>query len=251
MIRDYLRLINRLLLGPIPKIRRFFSYIPRIGSYLSELFVYRGASKEDVPLLKLQPCIDDKFETSPIDYFYFYQDTWGARKVFEAKPSVHVDVGSTTLLVGILSQFTKVISVDVRPLDVRLKGLESKRGNITAMPFPDNSVESLSSLCVIEHIGLGRYGDPLDPEGSDKAAREFCRILKKGGNLYVSTQIGPKDEVLFNAHRVFELNGFLKRFRGLTLVESLFIQYNNVVGPEGFKSLDFTKDIFGCFHFRK
>jgi hypothetical protein len=55
---------------------------------------------------------------------------------------------------------------------------------------------------VIEHVGLGRYGDPIDAEGSQRAARELARVLKAGGRLFVSVPVG-RERVCFNAHRVF------------------------------------------------
>ena len=75
-----------------------------------------------------------------------------------------VDVGSTALLVGIISQCIPTISIDVRPLPVSLPGLICKYGTITDLPFEDATVEFLSSMCVIEHVGLGRYGDTIDTQ---------------------------------------------------------------------------------------
>lgn len=250
-VRNFLRLLNRLALGPLSKLQRFFAYFGHMGWFTFDLVSYRARSKEKIPYLRLQPCLFDKTGESSVDYFYFYQDTWAAGKIFAHKPRRHVDVGSTVLLVGILSEFTSVVSVDVRPLVVDMKNLESIHGSVTAMPFEDGSVESLSSICVLEHIGLGRYGDELDPEGTDKAIRDMKRVLAPGGNLYVSTQLGPENEVCFNAHRVFTLESFLDKFKGLKLIDSLFIQYEKKVSREDYATLDFSRDIVGCFHFRK
>jgi hypothetical protein len=34
---------------------------------------------------------------------------------------------------------------------------------------------------VVEHIGLGRYGDPIDPDGDLKAISELKRVVQKRG----------------------------------------------------------------------
>ena len=69
------------------------------------------------------------------------------------------------------------------------------------MPFEDRSVSSLSCLHVAEHIGLGRYGDPLDPAGTTKAAAELARVLAPGGQLLFSGPVGVP-RTCFNAHRI-------------------------------------------------
>ena len=64
------------------------------------------------------------------------------------------------------------------------------------------AVDSLSCLHTIEHFGLGRYGDPIDPQGHLKGLAQLKRMVAPGGVLYLSTPIGPQ-RVEFNAHRVF------------------------------------------------
>ena len=86
------------------------------------------------------------------------------------------------------------------------------------MPFEDNSVGSLSCLHVAEHIGLGRYGDELDPDGTEKACRELSRILTVNGNLYFSLPVG-KQKTYFNAHRVHSPGTIIDYFKDLKLVE--------------------------------
>lgn len=191
--------------------------------------------------------IGDWHSTTPVS-FYFYQDTWAFRKIAERRPLQHVDTGSTALLVGCIAGIVPTISIDVRPLQVSIPGLIARSGNITEMPFPDNSVTSLSALCVIEHIGLGRYGDPVDPEGTRKAAVELARVLAPGGDLYVSAPIG-RSYVAFNAHRSFTREEFEQLFPSLTLIEYKVV--NNEGGttevhPDPRRGLH-----VGLFHFRK
>lgn len=145
---------------------------------------------------------DERGAITPLDGWYFYQDTWAFTRVMEAYPAWLLDVGSTALLVGILSQMLPVTSVDVRPLPVELPGLTCLPGTITALPFADGEVPMASSLSVIEHIGLGRYGDTLDPQGSERACRELARVLAPGGRLLLSFPTADEAETLFNAHRL-------------------------------------------------
>jgi hypothetical protein len=66
-----------------------------------------------------------------------------------------------------------------------------------------NITDSVSCLHAIEHFGLGRYGDPVDPNGHLKGFRNIVDMVKPNGTLFISFPIGKKNEVHFNAHRVF------------------------------------------------
>jgi hypothetical protein len=212
----------------------------------------RMAPDQRVEVLDWYPCLFDRSAYTPVATEYFYQDTWAAGKVFAARPTVHVDVGSTALLVGILAQFSKVVSMDVRPLPVTLPGLVRCAGSLTALPLASRSVRSLSSLCVLEHAGLGRYGDPLDPAGSDLAFAELQRVVAPAGHLYISVPVEPADRVYFNAHRVFAVHGVPKHLPELVLVETRFVQGGRVLGLADVERLDFSQNIvFGLYHFRR
>lgn len=147
------------------------------------------------------PCLADKVTATPFDPHYFYQGAWLARRVATGRPSLHVDIASSALTMSVLSAVCPTVFLDYRPLRVNLDGLTSVAGSVTHLPFASASIQSLSCLHVIEHIGLGRYGDPLDPTGSIRAAHELVRVLAPGGRLYLSVPVG-RERVCFNAHRV-------------------------------------------------
>ena len=119
------------------------------------------------------------------------------------------------------------------------------------MPFHDSSIESLSCLHVAEHIGLGRYGDPLDPQGTEKAAKELARVLAKDGFLYFALPIG-KQAVYFNAHRVHNPLTIIEYFKDLKLAEFSAISDNGHfvfnAKPEDFVNANYS---CGCFKFTK
>lgn len=150
---------------------------------------------------KLYPILDDAEQPAGALGAYFFQAVWAARLIISQRPPAHVDVGSQLFYVGMLSAVVPVTFIDLRPIELSLPGLSYKQGNLLEMPFADQSVPSLSCLHVVEHIGLGRYGDPINPEGTRLALRELTRVLAPGGILYVSAPIG-RPHIRFNAHRV-------------------------------------------------
>jgi hypothetical protein len=69
--------------------------------------------------------------------------------------------------------------------------------------------DSVSCLHALEHFGLGRYGDPVDPDGHLKGFRNLHRILQAAGTCYLSVPMGPQ-RTEFDSQRVFSL-GYLLR----------------------------------------
>lgn len=55
----------------------------------------------------------------------------------------------------------------------------------------------------IEHFGLGRYGDPVNPQGYQRGIANMAQLLQPGGTFYLSTPIG-QERVEFNANWVFD-----------------------------------------------
>ncbi len=169
------------------------------------------------------PCLSDRTKTTPVEPTYFLQDTWFARKIAEQRPASHVDVGSSVKSMALVAQFVPVTLVDIRPVEIELERFSFLKGTVLALPFADGALASLSSLCVIEHIGLGRYGDAFDARGSEKAAAELGRVLAPGGNLYVSVPVDAECRIYFNAHRAFTRDYLLSQFPGLALIEEKYI----------------------------
>lgn len=195
----------------------------------------------------LYPRLFDKTATTQVDPVYFYQNAWCAKKIFKNKPSHHYDVGSKADLISTISQFVPTTMVDIRPLTVSLTELSFVKGSILELPFKDGEISSLSSICVIEHIGLGRYGDSLDQFGSEKATSELARVLAPNGNLYVSLPIDGENKVYFNAHRAFTRDYVLELFKPLKLMEEKYI-YGNKVCAAYDSALGFGT---GLYHFKK
>ena len=195
--------------------------------------------------------MDDWTAYTPFDPHYFYQGAWLSRNIATLNTKNHTDISSSVLTISVLSAFVDTIFIDYRPLKTKLSGLESISGNILDLPFDNGSINSLSCLHVIEHIGLGRYGDPLDAMGSIKAASELQRVLADNGNLFISVPIGC-ERVCFNAHRVFSPKTITSMFHVLQLVDFSYVDDSGVFFSN-VPLIDGTNLDYGCgmFHFRK
>jgi hypothetical protein len=221
------------------------SFFSNVKWFAGDYFKYKSLQKNNDSLkIKLVlPCLKDKTTNTPLDPIYFYQDTWAARKIFDSKPKHHYDVGSSAKTVGIISQFTPTTMIDIRPIDLKLDNLSFTEGSILNLPFEDNSIESISSICVIEHIGLGRYGDPLDVYGSEKAITELQRVAAPGGIILISVPVDDDNKIYFNANRAFTREYIIGQFSKCKLAEEKYI-YGKELTNEYDKSKGFGTGLY-------
>lgn len=156
-------------------------------------------------ITKIYPCLRDKGDNAGSLGVYFWQDLWAARKIFRVRPPEHHDIASRVDgFIAHVLPFMPVTMIDIRPLPQKVEGLKFIQADATNLDgIPDKSLISLSSLCAPEHFGLGRYGDPVDPEACFAALRSMQRVLADGGHLYIAVPVGDKSGVAFNAHRIF------------------------------------------------
>lgn len=155
--------------------------------------------------LTLFPCLFDWYEEGgSANHEYFSQDLFVAQHIFKCNPAIHLDVGSRVDgFVAHVASFRSIEVLDVRPISAVVKNIRFRQENLTAdiSPALINYADSVSCLHALEHFGLGRYGDPLDPDGFNKGFCNLARILKPGGILYLSVPVGV-ERVEFNAQRV-------------------------------------------------
>ena len=136
---------------------------------------------------------------------YFHQDLLVASLIAKTQPIRHIDVGSRVDgFVAHVASFRKIDIVDIRPLQIKehpqISYLQADlMKDSESLPIAD----SVSCLHAIEHFGLGRYGDPIDPIGHHKGFLNLSKMVVEGGVLYISFPIANQNEVHFNAHRVF------------------------------------------------
>lgn len=178
---------------------------------------------------------------------YLLHCAWAARQIAEYKPKRHADFGSYVYFAALCSAFIPTFEFfDIRPIGVNVPGLGGGAADLMNLPFPDNSIESISCLHVLEHIGLGRYGDTLDPEGDQKAANELMRVLQPGGHLLVVFPMNETPRINFNAHRIMSYGMVRRMFEPMSPFGWHFL-YARAEHSEKLAAGDYT----GCFDFVK
>jgi hypothetical protein len=153
---------------------------------LNDYFKFKSKDKNrrfKIPLNSVYPCLFENTPYTRFDTHYIYHTAWAARKVREIDAVEHTDISSSLYFSSIVSAFKPVKFYDFRPAKLNLSNLVSEPADLTQLRFADNSFQSLSCMHTVEHVGLGRYGDHIDPDGDMQAARELERVVAKGGSL--------------------------------------------------------------------
>ena len=228
--------------------RVLFESLRGIPTYIADWLRYRKLNPPPTFPIRLRyatPILTDRHASAgSASGHYFHQDLWAAKKIYQRRPTQHLDIGSRIDgFVAHLLTFMPVTIVDIRPLVSNIQGLTFLQDDATKLSkLPSNSIQSLSSLHVAEHFGLGRYSDPIDPEACFRFMESLDRVLAPGGRLYFSVPVG-KERVEFNAHRVFSPKTILDRFSNLCL-ESF-----SYVGDDDALYLDTTPDLMPASNF--
>ena len=178
---------------------RFFCGLPR---YIRDLIRFRSGY---FGRLEIMPCLHDRYgEGGMINNEYFWQDLLVAKMIFKAKPVRHVDIGSRVDgFVSHIASFREIEVFDVRPIMAQIPGVIFRQADLMKpLEGMNGYCDSLSCLHALEHFGLGRYGDLINPKGFEDALANMACLLKENGVFYLSVPIGI-DRVEFNANRVF------------------------------------------------
>jgi SAM-dependent methyltransferase len=160
----------------------------------------------------LFPCLNEATANTDFDHHYIYHPAWAARLVKNLNPVKHIDISSSLSFCSILSAFIQTGFYDFRPAQLSLSNLTLGHADLTNLHFESNSIESISCMHTIEHIGLGRYGDPIDPNGDIKAINELKRVTAPNGSLLLVTPVG-KPRIQFNAHRIYSFEMIIELFQ--------------------------------------
>lgn len=137
---------------------------------------------------------------------YFHQDLLVANLISQCNPSRHIDIGSRIDgFIAHVAAFRKIEVIDIRTLEPSIhSNIFFSQIDLMLEQSQEEITDSLSCLHAIEHFGLGRYGDAINPIGHLIGFKNMLKLLKKNGTLYISFPVtSSKTKVYFNAHRVF------------------------------------------------
>jgi SAM-dependent methyltransferase len=242
--------------------RRFLMSLRGIPSFLKDRAVFR---KGYAGKIRFMPCLHDRFdEGGTTTSEYFWQDLFVARAIHEANPRKHVDIGSRVDgFVAHIASYRECEVFDVRPISTKVPGVVFYQADLmNPDSLPDASVgggycDSLSCLHAIEHFGLGRYGDPVNPLGYQQGIANMATLLEPGGIFYLSTPIG-EECVEFNANWIFDPRSIVRCAEKANMLLLKLVVIDSANGPqeskidtEALAKLALERYQLGLFIFKK
>lgn len=205
---------------------------------------------DEFPFSEPHPCLADRYAPSgQARGHYFHQDLLVARRIFIANPARHIDIGSRIDgFVAHVATFRSIHVLDIRAQESSIPNVSFERADITES-IPNairGRFDSASCLHALEHLGLGRYGDRIDPGAYRLGLQNLSSLLTKNGMLYLSVPIGPQ-RVEFNAHRVFSVRFLLQLVEnGFNVERFSFVDDNGDLHDDVPLSEKLADDNYGC-----
>jgi len=201
------------------------------------------------------PVLNEDTELTGFDTHYIYHVAWAIKKIADAKPAEHVDISSSLNFCTTVCSLVPTTFIDYRPANIFMENLRCTSGNLTDNShWIEDSYASLSCMHVVEHIGLGRYGDQLNVNADIVAMNNLIRALKKGGRLLFVVPVGEPG-IYFNAHRIYSASWIANFFsKSCELKEFYLIQGPHDLQPVyncDLAEADKFPYACGCFEFIK
>lgn len=136
----------------------------------------------------------------------------------------------------VLDEYPEAVGVDARPWPKKWGG-RGWTGDAEDIGNMWGSFDAVTCVSVLEHVGLGWYGDPAGDEGkAGRIVAEMARVLKPGGWLFLTVPVYlamTKDGRAFaRAVYTHTVTGWLAE-AGLTIREQLHVETDGWVEALG------------------
>lgn len=195
--------------------------------------------------------LEKRFED---DHLRKFEYAFYARCLFELgmKKGTIVDVGggySYSTVIPMLFRFPKVriVSLDVANYSKISKyAVTYRKGNCMNTNLAQSSVDLVSLISTLEHVGLGRYGDEIAVDGDILSMKEMLRILKPGGYVVLTIPYGYPT-VVYNLHRVYDIGRLSKVTQGFKTIKAEYTLHGKKSTRRMVEGKKVTKTIPGYY----
>lgn len=118
--------------------------------------------------------------------------------------AVEFGCGNSVLSLVAARRGFQVTAIDLTPVQWFYvnPSLTFLQKDIFELSLDPSSLDLVINCSSVEHVGLGRYGDSVDPDGDLKAMKVLHKFLKPGGTMLLTAPIG-QDATISWRHRVY------------------------------------------------
>lgn len=120
-----------------------------------------------------------------IEYPFVFQNLDGV-----SGPILDIGCCGSQFPIALASRGFRVVGIDFNPYPYRHPGFCAVRGDAMKFPFATGCFGAVLAVSVIEHVGVGHYGDPSAMEGDRAVAGEIARVLQPGGRVVITVPFG-------------------------------------------------------------
>lgn len=99
--------------------------------------------------------------------------------------------------------------------------LHSISGDLRNTGIANGFFDIVTAVSTIEHVGLGRYDDAMDPEGDRNAMREIKRMRAGNATLLITVPFGKRYTSLL--HRVYDRSALFSLLEGFKIQNLEFL----------------------------
>eukprot|EP00933_Yihiella_yeosuensis_P026356 TRINITY_DN20442_c0_g1_i1.p1 TRINITY_DN20442_c0_g1~~TRINITY_DN20442_c0_g1_i1.p1 ORF type:complete len:423 (-),score=58.75 TRINITY_DN20442_c0_g1_i1:85-1353(-) len=113
---------------------------------------------------------------------------------------------------------------------VEYRKLITNHPNVSAMTPPElwstpelmGSFDCVASFSSIEHSGLGRYGDVLNPWGDLQTMAKLWCVTRPASVFLIGVPVEQEDSLVWNAHRIYGPRRLAQLFANIAVVEGVY-----------------------------
>ena len=209
-----------------------------------QLRKYRAGINAAHPLFGVPTRMVGDASANPTEFFDHYDafGYWVAKKLSgKTGRQSTLDIGSVKLMNAMLSASHDVTALVLADCGDQISSVKYIKHDVSdRLPFGDNVFDVFTSSVSLPLVGLGRYGDKLNPACLPHLIDELDRVMKAEADLLISMCLG-RNVLNFNNGWFLDMPTIEKLFPNWRVVDHLV---DNQSSPKGWPESKerFTRD---------
>jgi len=174
--------------------------------------------------------LSDRFDSKLVpDHEYFSLDYLASSFVLRSKTSCLLDIGSRIDgFVNMVSLYCNVTVADIRIPSDCPSWIKFKKINLFDIDIKTfESFSYISCLHTLEHVGTGRYGDSIYPDGPLTALKHLLHSMRHGCTLLFSLPLSLTTRVCYNSFTSVSIADFYSVVSPISFSRVSIFAYTN------------------------